>query len=68
MDKKEEFYNEESYLMGSKTNFKNISCKGAKFENVINTTQCRLPSAKALLDDSAKKGGFFRKLFGFGGN
>ena len=68
MKKDENFYDEQSYLMGNKTLFKDISCKGAKFDNVINTTECKLPSAKALVDDGEQNSGFFKKLFGFFGS
>ncbi|MFI4983648.1 MAG: hypothetical protein ACHP6I_00430 [Rickettsiales bacterium] len=51
-----QFENEQSFLDGKPTSFKNITCRGAKFINIKNTTEARLPSDKELADVPAPTG------------
>lgn len=50
------FQNDKSYLTGKPTSFKNITCRGAKFINIKNRTNARLPSDKELLDAPVETG------------
>lgn len=57
----------ESELIDKPTNFFKISCQGAKFENMVNTTAAILPSAKALKVVKAapqEKVSLFSRIFG----
>ncbi len=67
MGKIEEIINDKSYLYGKPTNFKNITCRGAKFDALKNTTNAKLPSEKELRED-AQSNSSISKLFGFLGN
>jgi hypothetical protein len=67
MGKIEEIINDKSYLYGKPTSFKNISCRGAKFDSIKNTTGAKLPTEKELRED-APNNSSISKLFGFLGN
>lgn len=66
MTKLEEIINTKSYLIDQPTNFKDISCRGAKFDSLTNTTGARLPNEKQFAEDAQKPS--TSKLFGFLGN
>lgn len=53
--------------MDTPTNFKDITCRGAKFDNLKNTTNAKLPNAKDLAEDAGQKSSI-SKLFGLLGN
>ena len=68
MAKIEEFLNDKSYLYDKPTNFKDIMCRGAKFDGIRNTTSARLPSDKELREDAPRPGSIVSKIFGFLGS
>lgn len=53
----------ESALIGRPTLFKGISCHGAKFDNIRNTTGAKLPSEKDLREVLSGDGGIVSSLF-----
>lgn len=56
----------QSALTGKPTSFKDISCHGANFDNIKNTTEARLPSASELRE-KGEASGVTGKLFSFFG-
>lgn len=65
MAKQDEFFSDRSFLVGQPTRLKNITCRGANFDGVKNTTKARMPSDKELREDAPRPGGFIQKIFGF---
>lgn len=57
----------ESELLGKPTNFLKISCHGAKFDNIVNSTAATMPSAKELKvaeKVTEEKVSLFGRIFG----
>jgi hypothetical protein len=66
MTKIDEFYSDRSFLVGQPTKFKNITCRGAKFDGIKNTTNARMPSDRELREDAPRPTtSLAGKVFGF---